>query len=66
MLLAGGITFAFCLICCGLFDMITLPKYVFEGVKIIVITVACLGIYTGLNLVFRMDYAKELVNRLKR
>lgn len=66
MILAGAITFAICWFIGINFDKISLPKYVFEFVKIIVVMVSCLGIYTALNLLFKMDYAKELANRIKR
>lgn len=66
MILAGTITFAICWFIGINFDKISLPKYVFEFVKIIVVMVSCLGIYTALNLLFKMDYAKELANRIKR
>lgn len=66
MCIAGVMTFAVCL-CAGLaFDrFIELPKYVFELVKIGVIGLLCLGIYTWLNIIFKMDYAKELFERLR-
>ena len=66
MLAAGGITFAICGFIGFEFDRIRLPKYIFETAKIIIIMSCCLGIYTFLNLIFKMDYAKELVNRIKR
>ena len=28
--------------------------------------ILCLGVYTALNLLFKMDYAKELANRITR
>ena len=65
MLLAGGITLAVCIIAGRYFDMITLPKYVFEGVKILSVGVLCITVYTALNLVFKMEYARELVKRFK-
>lgn len=66
MLIAGGVTFALCWFIGVEFDKISLPKYVFEGVKIIVIMLTCLGGYTLLNLALKMEYAKELMNRIKR
>lgn len=66
MLLAGALTFAAGLYICQLFNSIILPKYIFEFVKIIVVTLACGTIYTILNIIFKMDYAKELAARLKR
>ena len=64
MELAGIITFAACYILCVAYDKIQLPKYVFEFSKIVVVMIACLGLYTGLNLLFKMDYAKELASRI--
>ena len=66
MVMAGLITFGLCLAVCTEFNNIILPKYVFEGVKIIVVMIICLGVYTGLNLLFRMEYAQELVNRITK
>lgn len=66
MVMAGLITFGLCLAVCAEFNNIILPKYVFEGVKIIVVMIICLGVYTGLNLLFRMEYAQELVNRITK
>ena len=64
MLLAGTITLiAGWFICVG-FDRLELPKYIFEIIKIITVMVACMGIYTVLNLLFKMDYAKELLDRI--
>ena len=66
MCVAGVITLALCLIASAGFDQfITLPKYVFELVKIIVIGTLCLAIYVPLNLVLKMDYANELFERVK-
>ncbi len=66
MVLAGIITFVACYILCVAYDKIQLPKYVFEFSKIVVVMIACLGLYTGLNLLFKMDYAKELANRIMK
>ena len=66
MLLAGVLTFGLCIFASVMFTHIELPKYIFEGVKILVITTLCLGVYTGLNLLFKMDYARELANRIRR
>lgn len=64
MLLAGTITLiAGWFICVG-FDRLELPKYIFEIAKIITVMTACMGIYTVLNLLFKMDYAKELLDRI--
>lgn len=65
MLLAGALTFVLCFVAGNWFNQnIELPKYMFEGAKIVVIMILCLGVYTALNLIFKMDYAKELANRI--
>lgn len=66
MLIAGAITFIICWFIGINFDKISLPKYIFELAKIIVIMFSCISIYAVLNLLFKMDYAKELLNRIKR
>ena len=66
MLLAGVITFAAGLFICKYFAYVSLPKYVFEFVKIVVVMLACGVIYTVLNIVFKMEYASELLSRLKK
>ena len=66
MLTAGAITFCVGRLICVEFNNIELPKYVFELVKIAVVMVSCGVVYTILNIVFKMDYAKELLVRLKR
>ncbi len=66
MVIAGIITFAACWFIGKGCDSMELPKYVFEMVKIIIVMISALGIYTVLNLVFKMEYAKELADRIKR
>jgi len=66
MLLAGAITFVICWFIGVSVDKISLPKYIFEIVKIVIVMISALGIYTGLNLIFKMDYARELVSRIKK
>ena len=66
MILAGVITFIIgCMICIG-FDKIELPKYIFEISKIIFVMVSVLGIYSVLNLMLKMEYARELWARIKK
>lgn len=65
MLFAGAITLVVCAFAGKYFDMINLPKYVFEGVKILSVGMLCLVVYTLLNLIFKMEYARELVKRFK-
>lgn len=64
MLLAGALTFGLCIFVSNIFNQISLPKYIFELSKIITIGCLCLITYTGLNLLFKMDYARELFNRI--
>ena len=66
MAIAGVITFIIGLFICNWFNDVELPKYIFEFVKIILVIIACTTIYTGLNIGLKMDYAKELMARLKR
>jgi len=64
MLIAGGITFAVCFISAAGFDKLELPRGIFEITKIFTLAVECLIIYTGLNLALKMDYARELADRI--
>ena len=66
MLLAGFLTLVFGWYICQIFNGIPLPKYVFELVKIGVVILSCSIVYAVLNIIFKMDYAKELLARLKR
>ena len=66
MLVAGVLTLIAGWFICLNIDNLTMPKYVFEAVKILVVTVLCLGIYTLLNIIFKMEYAKELLNRIRK
>lgn len=66
MCAAGFVT----LIICGFMSIgydrfVELPKYVFELVKICLIGLVCLAVYVELNLLMKMDYAEELIGRLK-
>lgn len=65
MLIAGFLTYGICFLTGFWFNNnVELPKYIFEGAKIALIMFVCLSVYTGLNLLFKMDYARELANRL--
>jgi len=66
MLFAGILTFAVGWIICVEFDKLTLPRYVFELSKIATVMLSCGIIYTLLNIVFRMEYARELLSRIKK
>ncbi len=66
MCVAGLVTFGICFVAVAAFNQyIELPKYVFEIVKISSVGVLCLSIYVWLNIVFKMDYAQELFDRVK-
>lgn len=65
MMLAGYLTFVICSYVCTIADKIYLPKYLFETAKIFIVMLLCVGIYSALNIVFKMDYAQELINRFK-
>jgi hypothetical protein len=65
MLVSGTITFVICWICAVEYDkFVQLPMIPFEAIKIILIAIICLGVYVPLNLLFKMEYAGELFNRL--
>lgn len=64
MIFAGILTFGICFFISNKFASITLPKYIFESVKIATVMILCLGVYTTLNLLLKMTYAKNLVQRL--
>lgn len=66
MTAAGIITFLAGWLVCISFDKIELPKYIFEISKIAIVMMLALGLYTILNLAFKMDYAKDLLARIKR
>lgn len=66
MVFAGTVTLIVCLFISDLFNTIELPKYIFEVVKIISVGTICLTMYTILNILFKMDYAKELLSRMAR
>ncbi len=66
MIIAGALTLGVCIIAGDYFNLIMLPKYVFEGAKILTITSLCFVVYFVLNLILKMSYVEELVKRLKR
>ena len=66
MLIAGTLTLGVCYISANLFNEIQLPKYVFETAKILVIMVICATSYVALNLILKMNYAQELIARIKK
>lgn len=66
MTISGILTFFICLFACKYFDTLILPKYLFESIKIAGIMILCLITYSGLNIMFKMEYAGELLHRVKR
>jgi len=66
MLISGIITLAVCWICAVEFDkLVHIPsKTLLEMLKITVIAIICTAVYVPLNLLFKMEYAGELYNRL--
>lgn len=65
MVVAGVITGGICYLCAFEFDkFVHLAKVPFEIIKISFIAVVCMVIYIPLNLLFKMEYAGELFNRL--
>ncbi len=66
MLISAIITFFICEITCYYCNFIELPKYVFELTKICIVSILCVSVYTILNLIFKMDYAKELISRIHK
>lgn len=66
MLISGIITLAVCWICAVEFDKLVhiSNKISFEILKISVIAIICMVVYVPLNLLFKMEYAGELYNRL--
>ena len=65
MLVSGIITIGVCYLCASEYDkLVHLSKIPFETIKITIIAIVCLGIYIPLNLLFKMEYAGELFNRL--
>ena len=65
MCAAGFVTLIICgALSIGYDKVVSLPKYVFELVKIFSIGAVCLAVYVELNLLMKMDYASELAQRL--
>lgn len=66
MTVASVITFIICWLTIKYTNgiMQLLPKYIYEIVKITVIGILCLVVYTWLTLLFKMDYANELAKRV--
>ena len=67
MIISGIITMAVCWICAVEFDKLIhiSNQVILEMLKISVIAIICMAVYIPLNLIFKMEYAGELYNRLK-
>ena len=66
MIIAGGITGFICFVCAFEYDnFVHLSKIPFCALKISLIAILCLIIYIPLNLLFKMEYANELFERLR-
>ena len=65
MCISGIIALGVCWLCAIEIDnLVHLPKIPFEIIKISLIAIICLAVYIPLNLLFKMEYAGELFNRL--
>ena len=66
MLVAGVFALVACLMSAYAYDkFIELPKYINEITKIILVLTVCTVVYVPLNLGLKMEYAKELADRVK-
>ena len=66
MCVSGVITFILCQFAIILINKhFTITEITSDLVNIIVVITFCLFIYTGLNLLFKMEYASELLKRIK-
>ena len=66
MFFAGFVTFIIGCFICIYYNKLEMPRYFFEISKIIIVIISCSGIYAGLNIILGMDYAKDLISRLKK
>ena len=66
MVIAGGVALCATFIGAILFDKyVQVSGVISELVKIISVFGLCLAVYVPLNLILKMEYAKELSNRVK-
>ena len=66
MILAGILTFFICLFACKFIDTLHFARYLFELLKIILIMILCIIMYSGFNILLKMEYANELLKRFKK
>jgi putative peptidoglycan lipid II flippase len=65
MIVSGIIALGICYLCAFEYDKyVHLAKIPFEIIKITIIAIVCLVVYVPLNLLFKMEYAGELFNRI--
>ena len=66
MLIAGCIAAIACILTVYMYDkFLELPKYLNEFVKIILVMTTCIIFYVPINLMLKMEYAKELAQRIQ-
>ena len=66
MFVAGVITFGICIFAANMYDrFVDLNGLVFLITKILLICITCIAVYVPCNLLFRMEYAGELAERIK-
>ena len=66
MIVSGVLAFFICLFVCKYIDSLSIAKYVFEFVKIIIIMILCFAVYSGFNILFKMEYASELLKKFNK
>jgi len=66
MIFSGLCTYLICQIVCNWFDTLSLSKYFFELIKIIIVMLTAAITYILVNLLIKMDYVMELLQKLKR
>ena len=70
MSVAGVIAFVVCYFTINCVEtqfatiILKMPEFVYEILKISVIGILCLAVYTILNLLMKMEYASELTKRV--
>ena len=66
MCIAGFVALTACYFAAVLYDRYVIyGGNLFEFLKIVFVAVVCLGVYVPLNLLFKMEYASELFERIK-
>ncbi len=65
MLMAGTLTFVICILFAHLLNNLPIGKYALELVKILCVTSLCFTVYSIFSLIFKMDYAIDLYERIQ-